>query len=384
MDLLDRALLQRKQVTIVCDLLPTFSRFRLPLAIGMIQRGHRVHVIGSQSNTSAESSIRSAGIGCDIVPMNRTGLNPWEDLRYCQGLKAKIRELKPDVLFAYQAKAAAYSNLAATGLTDCSRHVLFPGLGFLFSEAATLKKRCLRSIAVQLYRRSFRSIQTAFFQNEDDRCLLNDYRVFPPSVRQVIVNGSGVPLGEFPLSPPVTEPVRFLMATRLLRAKGVVEFARAARILRARFGQAVQFDLLGPADTNPSAISATEVQRWHREGILSYHGAVDDVRPFLKQASVFVLPSYYMEGIPRSILEAMSMGRPIITTDSRGCRNTVEAGCNGFLVEPRSAASLVDAMTQFIEDPGLIVTMGAASRKLAERKFDVRDVVCNMLQAMGL
>lgn len=384
MDLRDRVLPHRKQIVIVCDLLSTFARFRLPLATKMMQRGHRVQVIGSQHDPVAESSIRAAGLQCEIVPMNRTGLNPWGDLVYCQGLTSKLREIMPDVLFAYQAKAAVYSSLAAAGIPKCSRHVLFPGLGFLFSEAVSLKKRCLQSLAVRLYRRSFGSIETAFFQNEEDRCLLNTYRVFSSSVRQVIVNGSGVPLDEFPLSPPVVKPIRFLMATRLLRAKGVEEFARSARLLRASFGQAVEFDLVGPSDTNPSAIGDDEVRQWHCEGILNYHGAVDDVRPFLRQASVFVLPSYYMEGTPRSILEAMSMGRPIITTDSRGCRNTVEPGYNGLLVEPRSVPSLAEAMTQFVKNPEQIATMGLASRQLAERKYNVHDVVCRMLQAMEL
>ena len=350
----------------------------------MVRRGHEVRLICSEGNDEAEQRATEAGLRVEAVPMNRTGMNPVTDQFYRRRLTERFRDLEPDLLFSYQAKAAVYSSLAAAKLGGCTRHVLFPGLGFLFDEGQSLKRSALRWAAVQLYRRSFRNIETAFFQNEEDAALLNEHRVLSDSVNQLVVNGSGVPLDRFTFAPPVVEPVSFLMATRLLRAKGVVEFAQAARELRSRHGDTVEFHLVGPADTNPSAIHQDELARWVSEGILDYHGAVTDVRPFLERASVFVLPSYYMEGTPRSILEAMAMGRPIITTDSRGCRNTVDPGRNGFLVQPRSVASLVDAMTRFVEHPQQIATMGQASRAIAEERYDVEDVVRTMLGAMGL
>lgn len=375
---------ESKSVVIACDLLPTFARFRLPLAKEMVRRGHTVRVIGSRFDSEAEAQILAEGIDVEVVLMDRTGLNPLGDFAYWRNLRSRLAAIQPDVLFAYQAKAAVYSSLAASSVPKCRRHVLFPGLGFLFSESASTKKRFLRRLAVLLYRKAFRNIDTAFFQNADDVRTLEAYRVFSPSVNRTIVNGSGVPLDDFAFFPPVINPVRFTMATRLLRTKGVYQFAEAAKELKAKHGDAVQFDLLGPVDSNPSAVSGEVVAQWHDAGYLTYHGSVADVRPYLQQTSVFVLPSFYMEGTPRSILEAMSMGRAIITSNFRGCRDTVTDGVNGYLVKPQSTASLVEAMTRFIEKPELIAPMGQASRRMAVEKYDVNDVVSKMLEIMGL
>jgi len=373
-----------KRITIVCDLLSTFVRFRLPLAMEMIRRGHSVRVVGSRRDDEATAEIRAAGIDVELVPMERTGLNPVADFRYWRMLVRRLADLQPDVLFAYQAKAAVYSHLAAASFSNCSRHVLFPGLGFLFSDSANIKKRLLRRAAVLLYRRAFRDVDTAFFQNSDDLKTLETYRILKSSVKRVIVNGSGVPLDVFEFCAPAAAPIRFTMATRLLRPKGVCHFAEAAKVLKAKYGDAIEFDLLGPVDSNPNAVSANLVSQWIDAGFLQYHGAVKDVRPFLKQTSVFVLPSFYMEGTPRSILEAMATGRAIITSDFRGCRDTVVDGVNGYLVTPQSTQSLVEAMTRFIEKPDLIAPMGQASRRMAEEKYDVNDVVDQMLRVMGL
>lgn len=373
-----------KQVTIVCDLLSTFARFRLSVAREMIVRGHAVTVICSRGSTEAASLVSAEGVSVEVVCMDRTGLNPIADGLYYFRLRKRLKSLAPDVLLTYQAKAAVYASLAAVSVSKCRRHVLFPGLGFLFSDSVSLKKSCLRKLVIYLYRLAFSGIDTAFFQNQDDIQTLETYRIFSKKVNRVLVNGSGVPLDEFSFSESVSQPIRFLMATRLLRTKGVHEFAQAARELKLRYGEAVDFMLLGPIDSNPNALSPAVVDEWQAAGYLNYHGAVKDVRPFLKITSVFVLPSFYMEGTPRSILEAMAVGRAIITTDQRGCRNTVSEGVNGFLVQPKSVDSLVDAMVKFIEKPELIQSMGIASRKLAVEKFDVRDVVKQMCDAMDL
>lgn len=373
-----------KQVTIVCDLLSTFARFRLPVAREMIRRGHVVTVICSRGSTEVASLISAEGVSVEVVCMDRTGLNPIADGLYYLRLRKRLKTLAPDVLLTYQAKAAVYASLAAASVRKCRRHVLFPGLGFLFSDSVSLKKRCLRRLVVYLYRLAFSKIDTAFFQNQEDRQTLETYRIFSRKVNRVLVNGSGVPLDEYAFSELVEGRVRFLMATRLLRTKGVHEFAQAARELKSRYGEAVDFVLLGPIDTNPNALSPALVDEWNAAGFLTYSGAVGDVRPFLADASVFVLPSFYMEGTPRSILEAMAVGRAIITTDHRGCRNTVAEGVNGFLVKPQSVDSLKDAMIKFIENPELIQSMGVASRKMVEEKFDVRDVVKQMCDAMNL
>ena len=202
------------------------------------------------------------------------------------------------------------------------------------------------------------------------------------SGKAVCVRGTGVDLSEWTPAPPVMEPVTFVLAARLLREKGIAEYAEAARQVKARHPHA-RFVLLGDLDPNPGGLSRTEVDAWVTEGVLEWPGHVD-VKPWLAQASVYVLPSYYREGVPRSTQEAMAMGRPVITTDAPGCRETVIHGENGFLVPVRDAATLAERMLHFIEQPALVRTMGMRSRQLAEERFNVTDINARLLVVLGI
>jgi glycosyltransferase involved in cell wall biosynthesis len=181
----------------------------------------------------------------------------------------------------------------------------------------------------------------------------------------------------------VLEPITFTLAARLLREKGIVEFAQAAQRIKQHYSN-TRFLLLGGLDTNPGALREHEVRQWAEAGILEWHGHVPDVRPYFVQTSVYVLPSYYREGVPRSTQEAMAMARPVITTDAPGCRETVVDGVNGFLVPPRDVDALIAAMERFILQPELILSMGQASRKLAEERFDVHKINQRILEVMGI
>ena len=172
------------------------------------------------------------------------------------------------------------------------------------------------------------------------------------------------------------------MTSRLLREKGLREFAAAARIVRARVPD-VAFELLGREERSLDAVPVEEVRGWEREGIVHYRGTVADVRPFLHRSHVCVLPSYH-EGLPRSILEAMAVGRPILTSDVPGCRETVVHGCNGFLVPRGDAPALAERMIWFLEHRDEWAAMGRASRRLAESRFDVRQVNAEMFAVLGL
>jgi glycosyltransferase involved in cell wall biosynthesis len=200
------------------------------------------------------------------------------------------------------------------------------------------------------------------------------------------VNGSGVDISEYAVAPLPTmgdvPTARFLLIARLLGDKGIREYAQAAAIVKAKYPQ-VQFDLVGWIDDNPNAIQQHELDSWVNEGVFNFLGRLADVQPAIAACSVYVLPSY-REGTPRTVLEAMAMGRPIITTDAPGCRETVIDGYNGYLVPVKAVEELASAMEKFILNPELIVSMGAASRTLAEKKFDVHSVNQAMLQAMGL
>jgi glycosyltransferase involved in cell wall biosynthesis len=199
----------------------------------------------------------------------------------------------------------------------------------------------------------------------------------------VQVGGSGVDLARFASAPLPPGPPTFLLIARLLRDKGVVEYVEAARRVRKRRPDA-RFQLLGPLDPNPAAISRAELEAWVAEGAIEYLGETRDVRPYLAKATVYVLPSYYREGLPRSIVEAMAMGRPIITTDAPGCRETTVDGQNGYLVPSRDSAALAAAAMRFADDPALAHAMGRRSRQIAEARFDVNRINAALLAAMRL
>jgi glycosyltransferase involved in cell wall biosynthesis len=232
-----------------------------------------------------------------------------------------------------------------------------------------------------LYRAAFARSDIVIFQNPDDERDFRRLRMIPAGRRTAVVNGSGVDLAHFA---PVALPAEtsFLMIARLVKDKGIHEFAKAAKRLKAAHPE-IAITLVGPFDPSPDSLGPDELEDLIGCGI-NYRGSLSDVRPAIADCSVYVLPSAYREGTPRSVLEAMAMGRAIITTDMPGCRETVIEGKNGFLVPPRDADSLFAAMMRFVEQPGLAREMGAESLKIAKAKYDVREVNAAVLRHAGL
>ena len=226
-------------------------------------------------------------------------------------------------------------------------------------------------------------MQKVFVYNEADALDIEGERLLPSAAALVRVPGSGVNLVEFPEAALPAGPPVFLMIARLLREKGVLEYVEAARTLKRTY-PALRFQLLGPLDPNPSGLSAQQIEGWVQEGVIEYLGETRDVRPYLRRCSVFVLPSYYREGIPRTILEALATGRAVVTSDRPGCADTVEHGVNGWLVSPRDPAALAEALAGFQVDAGLAGRMGAASRRRAESRFSVDFVNRQLLTELGL
>jgi len=254
------------------------------------------------------------------------------------------------------------------------------GLGYAFTED-TMRAQVIGLIMRFLYRIAYSVSETVIFHNPDDQFLARDEDILPDSTPSVVVNGSGVDTSYFTPAPLPEAPV-FLCMARLLARKGIREYVEAARRVKAEYPDAV-FQLAGGTSPEPNSITREELHAWEEEGTIEYLGYVDDVREALAGASVYVLPSY-REGTPRSVLEAMAMGRPIITTDAPGCRETVEPGENGWLVPPRTSEELVDAMRWIIEHPERKETMGQRSRERATELYDVRLVNRSTMRAMGL
>lgn len=359
--------------------------FRGPLIADMVAKGLEIFALAPDYDDAKRKAVRALGAEPVDISLSRTGTNPMRDVADMLRLAVVLRRLKPDITLGYAIKPVIYGTLAAWLARVPRRFAMIEGLGYVFTPSEgpePFKRRLLRGIVSMLYAAGLRHASQVFFLNKDDideftkKGLVSPKRVF-------LLGGIGVNLDEWAPSPTVTEPVTFLLAARLLREKGVVVYAKAASIIKQKHPNTC-FILLGSLDSNPGALSRKEINAWVAEGILEWPGHVPDVRLWMAKASVFVLPSYYREGVPRSIQEMMAMARPVITTDAPGCRETVIDGENGFLVPVRDAEALATAMERFILNPSLIEKMGKASRRIAEERFDVQKINQVILREMGL
>lgn len=361
---------------------PSLLRFRGPLIQELLRRGVQVWVLGPDYTPEMRKEVAALGALPVDYPLSRTGLSPLEDARSFLALVRFFRQERPRAVLTWQAKPNAYGIPAAALAGVPFRAAVVEGLGYAFTPGEeNFKKRLLRGVLSGLYRISFALAHKVFFLNPDD---LEEFvaRGLVRREKAVLLGGIGVPLEEWPPAPPHLYPPTFTLIARLLKEKGVREFAEAARRVKARHPEA-RFLLIGPLDTNPGAIQEEEVRSWVKEGFLEWVPWAEDVRPYLRQTSVYVLPSY-REGVPRSTQEAMAMARPVITTDAPGCRETVVEGVNGFLVPPRDVEALEAAIERFIREPTLIERMGLESRRLAEERFDAHKISERLLREMGI
>jgi glycosyltransferase involved in cell wall biosynthesis len=379
----------------------TLVNIRSPIMRAMQAAGWEVVAIASDRDEVAEQKLLSWGIRYYYIPMARTGLSPITDTRYLLLLSRLINLEQPALVLGYTHKPVLYTALARAFLrsrTSARFYALITGLGYAFTDDAAEgkgRRNFVRKVLLSLYRAAARQLSGIMFQNVDDAAYFNEIGLLPKALPQLVVRGSGIELERFPLTPIPAGPVRFVFIARLLAYKGVREFVAAARIIQQRRGVgSAAFEIVGPYDPNPAGIQPSEVAAWVKEGIVDYAGGVDDVRPFLRGASVYVLPSYYREGTPRTVLEAMATGRAIITAETPGCRETifspgepselgVRRGENGFLVPRQRAEALAAAMEAFLTEPSLAHDMGQASRRLAEQYYDVRIINRHMMRFMG-
>ena len=338
-----------RKVLVIGSFPPTLILFRGPLLRAMRARGHQVVAAASAEPGSAARELAAMGIEYRALPLQRTGLNPVQDLQTLFAIWRLCRGLRPDVVLAYAIKPVVWGSSAAWLAGVPQQFSLIDGLGYAFGETTHGRRRILRSAAQLLYRLALALNERVFFLNPDDYRLFLTEGVLGRSDRGVVVDGSGVDLERFRPAPLPDVP-SFLMISRLLGEKGVRDYVAAARQLRCRF-PAARCRLVGWIDETPDAISASELEQWVAEGDIDYQGRLDDVRPAIAASSVIVLPSTYREGVPQSLLEGMAMGRALITTDRPGCRETVRQGINGLLVPPRDFAALAGAMASLVETP---------------------------------
>lgn len=375
--------MNRQPFLLVASFPDSLLQFRGPLIEALLEAGNDVHVAVPDLVPGGEVAVALASKGVRVhgIPLQRTGLNPIRDLRLLLSLVALILRLRPRFVLSYTIKPVVYGSIAAWLVGVKHRFALVTGLGYAFIGTASGKRAWLRRLIQRLYQFALKRTHHVFFQNPDDEMLFRELGLLPESISSSVVNGSGVDVAEYAVAPLPDKP-RFLLIARLLGDKGVREYAKAAQLVKAVYPQAV-FRLVGWIDDNPDAITQRELDQWVNSGLLEFPGRLDDVRPAITDCSVYVLPSY-REGTPRTVLEAMAMGRPVITTDAPGCRETVVDGDNGFLVPVKDVRALADAMIKMIGTPGLAASMGERSRRIAEEKYDVHKVNAAMLEGMGI
>lgn len=370
------------RVLLIAGQAESLLNFRGDLIAAMHAAGHEVHAAAGACTDELNETLTARGVVLHPVAIARTGMNPLRDARTCLAFYRLMRRIRPEVVLAYTIKPVIYGLLAAQAAGIRRRFALITGLGFAFTDnAGGVKRGMLRAVLTLLYKLALRKVAGVIFQNPDDQKFFTDAKIVSSRVLTHRVHGSGVNTERFTKAPLPAAPI-FLMIGRVLADKGVREYAAAARILKTRSPSA-RCQLLGALDSNPSAITHAELDGWVKDGAIEYLGVLADVRPALAAASVFVLPSY-REGTSRAALEAMAMGRAIISTDAPGCRETVVEGKNGVLVPVRDAVALADAMIELAADGAKRETMGAASRAFAESLYDVRKVNAQMLSIMGL
>ena len=349
--------------------------FRQGLVRGLQSAGYEPVVI-APTDSAADARMRDLGVERIPIAIDRAGLNPVADLKLLLKYRSLLQRLRPVAYLSYTIKPNIYGSFAA-GLLGIPALPNVSGLGTAFIQGGGLQ-----ALVTRLYRIAFRRAPIVFFQNQEDRALFVD-RGIVRSTQARVLPGSGVDLDSFRPAPLPPGPFVFLFIGRLLRDKGIMEFVDAARSLRADFPDA-RFQLLGGVDEgNRTGIRQKQLDSWIAEGVVEHLGTTNDVRPFIARSTAVVLPSY-REGLPRSLLEAAAMARPLIASDVPGCRDVVEDGANGYLCPVRDAAALANAMRRLLQLPRQQqLAMGEAGRKRVQERFSEVLVVQAYLDVLA-
>ena len=356
----------------------TVFNFRGDLIRDMIDKGHEVIVIGP--NQDYVEDVLALGVSEFIeVKLVKDNTSILGDLEYLKKLISVFQEKKPDLVFGYTIKPVIYGSMAAKLAGVPHIYAMVTGLGRVYASGG-MKAKIVRLITKMLYKMAFLCCNRVIFQNGDDIAELVS-KHYLPAQKTVQVNGSGVNMERFQRTALPGQPV-FLMVSRVIREKGVMEYCQAARAVKKSCPDA-RFILLGGLDASIGALKMEDIQPYIDDGSIEFPGEVKDPVAFYQKCSVFVLPSYYREGLPRTLLEAMSCGRAIITTDWPGCREPVEDGANGYKIPVRDAAALAQRMEILASNPELTQKMGAAAYETCRQKYEVSMINAQMRSIIG-
>lgn len=371
--------------TIVIFTTNAFSliNFRGKLIEELVMRSHTVHTIAPDFDAKTRTVLTKLGATTHDCYFDRTGTKIFADLKASFHLYRLLKSLKADCILSYFIKPVIYGTICGFFAGIHHRVAMIEGLGSVFSPSQKkldVRKRVRLGLVAKMYKLALIFAARVIFLNQDDINEFSSRGILKPK-NAFLLGGIGVDLAEWTNTNPIQNPVTFLLSARLLREKGVVDFVDAAKKVKSMYPE-TRFILLGGLDSNPSSLCLDEVAGWVKSGVIEWPGHVE-VKPWLAKASVFVLPSYYKEGVPRSSQEALAMSLPIITTDSVGCKETVVDGLNGYLVPVKNVEAIIEKMTLFLKNPDLIVEMGKQSRIIAEKKFSEKDKIIAQLQFLN-
>lgn len=371
----------KKTIALCASFAPSFINFRGKLIEQLLERDCDVLCVAPDFDIETKSVLEDQGARTASYPMKGQSLNPLSDISALRALVKVFKRENVHTAMGYTTKPAIYTSYACA-LAKTPRNIpMVTGLGYGFYPENPIKKLIIPPITRTLFRTSLKLSDGVIFHNKDNCDMFVKEKIISPQLPTWVVGGSGVDLSHFvraPLPPIKPNTLKFLLIGRLVKYKGIMEFARAAEIVKKTYPGA-EFNLVGGGDDNPLGLTHDDLDFVKKT--VNYLGPQSDVRQAIKNCHIYVLPSYG-EGMPRTVLEALATGRPIISTDVYGCRDTVIEGQNGYLVKAKDDKTLADAMLKFLKNPETIGPMSDASYKIAQEKFDVNIVnsmMCNAL-----
>ncbi|ENP8470394.1 glycosyltransferase family 4 protein [Escherichia coli] len=353
--------------------------FRKNTILSLKRCGYNLFVIAPRDNYTPK--LIALGVNYIDIKIDSSGLNPFVDLATCFFFYRAFKKHRIDLVLNFTPKVNIYSSLACYFADKVKVINNIAGLGTVFTADSFLSR-----IVKLLYKISCYKVDFIFFQNEEDRGLFISNNLISKS-KTFRLPGSGVDLNRFKVSKVErSEHLSFLLACRMLRKKGVLEFMEAARVLKEKYGEKMEFNMLGFLDDeNPNYVKMSEIQPWIDHGVVKYLGVTDKIEELISQHDCVVLPSYYREGVPKFLLEAAAMGKPIITTDNVGCRDIVDDGVNGFLCQPKNKQDLINKIENlFLLSDTDYTKFCLASRKKVEREFDEKIVIFKYIEQINI
>jgi glycosyltransferase involved in cell wall biosynthesis len=366
--------MQNKRLVFVVNVDWFFISHRLPIALEAISEGYEVHLICSDTGKTKELS--ELGIHVHNIPFSRSGGKLLNELQSIIGLRRLFKIINPNIIHAVTIKPVIYSGLSLHLLKNKPSFVAaISGLGYVFS-ANNFRAKLIKALVSVLYKFAFyHKTKVVIFQNTTDAKILSSVTNLPDN-EKVLIKGSGADLGIYKYcKEPISDSIKIVMACRLIKEKGVYEYVEAAKIVHSKLNN-VEFLLAGTPDKeNPNSISQVELDEWNNTGVIKLLGHCNNISKVFSESHIITMPSYYGEGVPKVLIEAAACGRPIVTTDNPGCRDSVIPDVSGKLVPIKDSLSLAKALIVLIENPTLRVSMGEKARQYAEREFDVKSVV---------